>query len=286
MTIRIEDSGQHVTQATVTVEPGQAPPPPNEAPRDIGLSGNAVNELAANGTVIGTLSAVDPNAGDAFSYALIGNSGDRFEIRGNTLVVKDGFRLDFEQAPSQQVAIRVTDSGGATVAKTFTIRVNDVSPERTVGTSANDVFVGGAGNDALGGGLGSDRLAGGFGNDRLSGGAGHDIFVFDTRLGTAKTDRNVNFDAVTDFNRVQDSIHLDNAVFTRLGRGSEANPVKLKKGFFTIGSEASDRDDHIIYDRRTGILSYDKDGSGSAKAVEFAKLGQNLKLKAADFFVV
>ena len=42
----------------------------------------------------------------------------------------------------------------------------------------------------------------------------------------------------------------------------------------------------MLYDKKTGILSYDADGSGRGKAVEFAKLAKNLKMTEKDFFVI
>jgi Ca2+-binding RTX toxin-like protein len=165
--------------------------------------------------------------------------------------------------------------------------VSNGDPEHTVGSAADDVFKAGAGKDTLGGGLGNDKLWGGAGNDVLSGGGGKDVFAFDSKLGTARTDRKVNFDKITDFNVRDDAIWLDNAVFAKLGKkGSEASPAKISKAFFTIGTKAKDRNDYLIYNNKTGVLSYDKDGSGKAKAVEFAILSKKLKMTAADFFVV
>ncbi len=155
------------------------------------------------------------------------------------------------------------------------------------GAGGNDVISTGLGRDTLDGGTGDDRLYGGYGNDRLIGGNGHDVFVFNTKLGTAKTDRKVNFDKVVDFNVKDDSLWLDNAIFKKLGKkGSEDHPAKLSKGFFTIGDHAQDSNDYLIYNKKTGILSYDADGSGSKAAVEFAQLSKNLKLTYKDFFVI
>lgn len=176
--------------------------------------------------------------------------------------------------------------------------------DRLYGQGENDILSGGSGNDSIDGGAGSDRvygdsgqdrIYGGLGDDRIHGGAGNDIlygnsgrdiFVFDTRLGNARTDRSVNFDTVMDFNPKYDSFWLDNAIFKKLGKGSASSPVQLNKEFFTVGSKAREKDDYLIYDKKTGILSYDADGSGSGQAVEFAKLSKGLALTYKDFFVV
>ena len=68
----------------------------NAGPTNLALSQSSVSELAANGTVVGTLSTADPDNGDAFTYSLVGTD-ERFEVVGNQLKVKNGFKLDFEQ---------------------------------------------------------------------------------------------------------------------------------------------------------------------------------------------
>ena len=47
-----------------------------------------------------------------------------------------------------------------------------------------------------------------------------------------------------------------------------------------------DADDRILYDKATGALSYDADGSGAQAAVQFAVIDTKVALTGADFFVV
>ena len=179
------------------------------------------------------------------------------------------------------------DSAGATFEKTLTIGVTDVASENVTGTTGTDVLVGGVGKDVFNGGLGNDKLSGGLGNDLLTGGKGKDVFVFDTKLGTSSTDRKVNFDTIKDFSVKDDSLYLDNAIFKKLGSGTATSPKQLSKSFFTIGDKAKDKNDYIIYNDKTGVLSYDADGSGKGKAVEFAQLSKKLTtLSYKDFFVI
>ena len=89
------------------------------------------------------------------------------------------------------------------------------------------------------------------GKDTLTGGAGQDIFVFDTKLSkTNKLNKKQNLDKITDFVVVDDTIHLKKGV--------------LKKGEFHIGAKAHDGNDHVIYNKKTGALFYDPDGTGAA----------------------
>jgi Ca2+-binding RTX toxin-like protein len=136
-----------------------------------------------------------------------------------------------------------------------------------------------AGRDDIAGNGGNDRLFGKEGEDILTGGAGGDRFVFDTKPGAG------NLDTITDFTPGQDWILLDNNVFGKLGPGSWKEPKPLASSLFQIG-RADDATDHMLYDPRTGSLSYDRDGSGSAAAVEVARLGLGLALDYDDFLIV
>ncbi|MEI5682737.1 MULTISPECIES: calcium-binding protein [unclassified Mesorhizobium] len=143
-----------------------------------------------------------------------------------------------------------------------------------VGNSGNNALRGGAGNDTLNGGTGNDKLFGGVGTDMLTGGVGSDTFVFDTPLGST------NIDKITDYNVAQDTIQLENSVFTGLANGW------LSAGAFHTGSAAHDSTDRIIYNKTTGDLYFDKDGLGGAAATKFATLSPGLAMTAGEFLIV
>ena len=86
------------------------------------------------------------------------------------------------------------------------------------GNDGNDRLTSNGGNDTLHGGVGNDTLWGGLGNDTLTG-SGRDIFVFSTKL-----NKKTNVDKIRDFKAKDDTIWLDNAVFKKLGKGSEMKP--------------------------------------------------------------
>ena len=96
----------------------------NETPTDITVAGGSVVENAAGGTVVATLGAMDPDAGDSFAYTLTDPSG-KFEIVGNEVRVKAGATLDFETAASHDVGIKVTDAAGLSRSETLTIAVTN-----------------------------------------------------------------------------------------------------------------------------------------------------------------
>ena len=218
-----------------------------------------------------------------FTYTLLDDAEGRFALSpSGVLTVTDGTRLDYEQASSHRIRVEVSDKLGATHQAWLAVSVKDVVSESLTGTSSSDIIKGGSGRDAFTGGSGPDTLWGGLGNDMLEGGAGKDIFVFDT-----KPSRSTNKDKLVDFKVVDDTLWLDNKIFTKLGKGTESEPVLLKKDFFVVGAKAKDKNDYVIYDKAKGILFYDADGSGAKyKPVEFATLSKNLKVTYKDFFVI
>ena len=109
----------------------EEPQPTNNAPTDITLDGNSVNELSENGITIGTLSTIDPDSGDNHTYELLDNADGRFKIDGNRLKVKDGSLLNFDDKSSHDITIRTTDSGGESYDETFTIKVENDNFEPT-----------------------------------------------------------------------------------------------------------------------------------------------------------
>jgi Ca2+-binding RTX toxin-like protein len=131
--------------------------------------------------------------------------------------------------------------------------------------------------NVLTGGDGANVLNGKAGSDALTGGSGLDIFVFDTALDAA-----TNLDVLTDFNVGDDTIRLDDAIFTSLVAGA------LDAGSFISGDNltaAADADDYLIYDSATGALQYDPDGNGALAGIQFATLSSGLALTAADFVI-
>ncbi|WP_020178324.1 calcium-binding protein [Methylopila sp. M107] len=143
-----------------------------------------------------------------------------------------------------------------------------------VGGLGNDRLFGNRGADALQGGVGDDALSGGPGADTLTGGEGADLFALDAKI---KDDP----DTIKDFSRADDTFALSSGAF----RGLE--PGNLAKSAFRVGTEAEDASDRIIYDRETGSLFFDRDGSGDKfEAIKIATLETTPKLGAADFLIV
>jgi hypothetical protein len=256
---------------------------------DIAFSGTSVREIAAGGALVGTFRIEGQDPGESFGYNLLDTAGGRFALaiqNGVTsVVVANGLLLDFEQGRSHAIKVQVTRRDGSTFTKSFDIDVNDVSVENILGSGRNDRFVGGSGNDTFRGGAGHDTLLGGAGKDKLDGGSGKDslyggsskdVFVFST-----KPSRASNVDRIMDYKVADDTIHLENKIFTKLKKTGT-----LKKDYFVLGSKAKDKNDFIGYNKKTGDLWYDDNGSKAGGQVALAKLAAGLKIAATEFKVI
>jgi Ca2+-binding RTX toxin-like protein len=98
----------------------------NEAPTEIELSNDAINENES-GAVVAVLSAVDADSNDTATYSIVGDASDAFEIVGNELRLKEGVSLDYETQDTYELTLEVTDASGAIFQKTVSINVVDVN---------------------------------------------------------------------------------------------------------------------------------------------------------------
>ncbi|WP_332649640.1 S-layer homology domain-containing protein [Lysinibacillus sp. 54212] len=112
--------------------------PQNTPPTNITLSNTSIEEQKPLGTTVGTLSAVDPDVGDTFTYSLSGTDASAFSISGNTL--KTSAVLDYSTKSSYSVTITAQDSSGNTFNKHFTIKVLDNTAPVVTGVTNNGVY--------------------------------------------------------------------------------------------------------------------------------------------------
>jgi Peptidase M10 serralysin C terminal len=153
-----------------------------------------------------------------------------------------------------------------------------------IGTGGNDVMNGTdagmdgfdarGGNDIIDGKGGMDFVMGGAGNDMITLGAELDVVYFNTKL-NART----NVDRIIDFKSGEDQIGLAKSIFKKAGSNV------LKKSAFWTGNKAHDKDDRIIYDKKTGSLYYDPDGTGSLAQTKFASLANKAALSHKDLWI-
>jgi serralysin len=248
---------------------------------------------------------VDGHRGDFFSGGLAD-----FEMKANTISnpYARAYNMDFLSVDTLNVTLETKSNQSIQQGWLFdatTGNARDLRPGETAsfrfesfeilnvnGTGQNDKIILGAGADTANGGAGidvlfgmngadilrgnegADSLYGGLGADILVGGAGADTFMFNTALGAGEVDR------IYDFEVPADTILLNNAIFRSLADGG------LAAGAFVTGTRALQADDRIIYNKTTGDIAYDADGSGAGAAVLFAKVNAGLALTSADFIIV
>ncbi|MEQ9403305.1 MAG: tandem-95 repeat protein [Cyclobacteriaceae bacterium] len=105
----------------------------NEAPTDITLSDNTIDESNPSGTVVGSLSTTDEDAGQSYTYSMVPGTGDTdndsFSISGSDLISAEEF--DFEIKNDYSVRIMTDDGQGGSFEKEFSISVNDLPAQIT-----------------------------------------------------------------------------------------------------------------------------------------------------------
>ncbi|WP_372790553.1 Ig-like domain-containing protein, partial [Paraconexibacter sp.] len=122
--VRATDGAGGVFEQVLSISVGDI----NDPPTNVVLSGTSVAENQPSGTTVGSLSALDEDAGATATFALVPGAGDAdnasFEIVGSTLRTAAVF--DAETKSTYAVRIRADDGAGGAFTRTFTIDVTDV----------------------------------------------------------------------------------------------------------------------------------------------------------------
>lgn len=99
----------------------------NHPPTDIALSNASLPQNRPAGTIIGSLSATDSDAGDSCTYSLVAGAGSgdnaSFAISGNQL--QSAVSLAYQPNKSYTIRVRARDLGGLSFERIFAITVND-----------------------------------------------------------------------------------------------------------------------------------------------------------------
>jgi len=127
-TYKVFDGTNYSNTATVSIEVVET----NIAPTDILLDEHTIDENLPVNSIVGTLSALD-TIGDTFTYTLIAGDGDTdntsFNILGDKL--RSSAIFDFEVKNVYSIRVQVTDQGGLSYQKTFTITIINVNEAPT-----------------------------------------------------------------------------------------------------------------------------------------------------------
>ena len=194
---------------------------------------------------------VNGRAGDDNIFGGLGN--DTFD--GGTEVDTVDYRF-----ASGAVVVSLNGAGNVRVSIGGVLDDTIRNIEGVLSGESNDTLSGDVLANRLEGNGGRDTLNGRGGSDLLSGGTGRDTIRFDSTLGAS------NVDTLFNFVSADDTIELDNAKLAGLPVGV------LNADAFHVGTTAADAEDRIVYNRGTGALSFDPDGTGAGRAIQFALL--------------
>jgi len=100
-----------------------------------------LKENAIAGTVVGRVTATDPDADDELSFAIVGgNESKVFEIekQSGQISVRDGRQLDFEVTPSHTLDIQVTDQTGLRTSIAANVEVEDIAEAPSLPMAADE----------------------------------------------------------------------------------------------------------------------------------------------------
>ncbi|MEO1253376.1 MAG: cadherin repeat domain-containing protein, partial [Bacteroidota bacterium] len=122
--VRTTDQRGGTFEAFFTISISDAP----DAPTDISLSNDQVDENKIAGSKVGDFSTLDQDAADTHTYALVAGFGDidnsSFSISENSLTTTEVF--NFEEKSSYSIRIATEDKDGLTYEEVFIISVNDI----------------------------------------------------------------------------------------------------------------------------------------------------------------
>lgn len=254
---------------------------------EIALNGSKEVSVKVNGSVEDRIKNIEGVIGGSAGDKLTGDKyGNYFLGLAGKDTVDGGKGFDRVEFYDKTKKVAVTLNG----SKEVIVKVNGKSEDRIkniegvtggqagdklTGDSAANWLDGDSGNDTLSGGAGNDTLVGGYGKNVLTGGSGADRFDF-----LHKVEGSTNFSSIKDFKINTDKIGLSQLAFASLG-------TSVSKGELAFGTSAKDANDYLIYDRKTGKLYYDSDGSGGEEAKDLIAIFSN---KAAidhkDFMIV
>lgn len=227
--------------------------------------------LTGGGNITGT--------GNALANVLTGNSGNNTlnGAAGADQMVGGAGNDIYRVENAGDVVVETNGNGTDKVLSWVSYTLTNYVENLTLTAGDNINGTGNALANVLIGNSGNNTLNGGGGSDTLKGDGGADSFVFRDSLGTS------NIDSIKDFNVADDTIRLENAIFSTVtGTGT----LTAAQFVANTSGTAADSSDHIIYETDTGKLFYDSNGNAAGGVTQFALLSPDLALTHADFFII
>ncbi|QDV11468.1 Cadherin domain protein [Rosistilla oblonga] len=111
---------------------GSVSNPINKAPVSFAISPASVAENSAVGSVVGAVTAVDPDGNTPLTFGLSNDGLGTFELVGTEIRVKNNSLLDFESRDSISITVTATDSLGGVGFATLPIKITDVEDGKPI----------------------------------------------------------------------------------------------------------------------------------------------------------
>ena len=237
------------------------------------LGSNGNDTLSGGGSGNDTIDGGNGND-TIFNTLLGGVEGDKGNSSGNNRIDggngDDLLIVNYMNAREGIIStINPTTNSGSITAGTSSISYKNIEQLYITGTDYDDNIVGSNGNDTL---VGSFSTS--YANDTLTGGNGSDTFILNT-LYSGGVDHLYDFDLTNDIIEVS------------IDSNGEPSPRPLLASQFTLGISATTSDQLFIYNKSTGALFFDGDGSGSTFSQnQVAQFLPGLLLTNKNFVVV
>jgi len=238
------------------------------AATDLTISNDTVLEGSLSGSSVGTVSAVDQDDGETFTYELTDNASGRFAIdsASGEVTVADADLLNPAADTGYSITVRVTDGGGEAYEETFGIHIiwddslnailGTSDGDLLSGTSDDDYLAGGDGNDTLWGYGGNDTLFGGSGSDILDGGSGDDVMI--GGIGADTIDAGQGMDLI-----IYESILDSGDIINGFEAGQDHDMISIDTLLDNLGVATEDRANRIAVENEENVHTLKIDTSGN-----------------------
>lgn len=205
LTVKLEDTGNSALNDTALIQ--LLVEDKNEAPVVAGGS-VSISELTTDGMNVTTMTAVDPDAGQAgvLSWSFVsGNVGNTFAIDSDTgkVTVQDASKIDFEQLASYSLIVRATDKGTPALSgqATLSISITDINEAPSILAQALTIKENSLSGAVAGTVTASDPDRNQSLQWQIMGGSGSSLFVITPTTGEVRlaSSAQLNFEQTTQY---------------------------------------------------------------------------------------
>ncbi|MFC4992456.1 cadherin domain-containing protein [Rubritalea tangerina] len=266
LTVSVTDAGGLSDTATVSVNVNDL----NEAPS----ANDAVASLAEGtglGTLVTSVSASDPDAGNSLSYAITaGNAGGAFAINSSNGEITTSGSLDYETQSQYVLTVSATDGGGLSDSATVTVDITNVNEQPVANDGTYGIAENAAADTVLGTVVASDPDAGDTLSYAISAGDPDGLFAIDSASGAISLVGALDYETTASYNL---TVSVTDA-------GALADTANYTLNV-TDSSEAALA--HWKFDETSGSVAADASGNGHDGSVSGAAWVSGQSANALSF---